>query len=572
MTCIYPEQSFTYNSKRTAAQRSSLLLRHQLFILTLADRRLGYRSAGIGSNIPWASAIEADLRRAVCDIQSGAIANCFKLIRDYCNPDWPKRKDWEDRMWEISAWLWKSHDHDTELAAYHLLCRLQGTIIPRLHGVVRLPIAYTTLHPIIDTIRSLALDKVLDAFRAIEAENCVLDNDIHIGNVVLRDSDRSPVINDFGRAYVREPGCPDREWRGNVEGGADTQFMRRELLDPENGGWKKNVTSFVMPDYHYDKPVDFKKVWMNSEGTPTRCDSLSTEPEYASVRSRKFSVMRLSAAKSGLELRSFDGIVPTCLHVKGQTFRAEKATYIQPLTRQSSAFSRSSLRKNLSVSSPTCGRLFASSTMANQAQPRTDDDLYLPGSKLQFKFQAQGSTAFKDLAATVVKHFEPPTCSVVLLVKRPEHSQPYIVKQADRRLGYRNGLKTSVPWSSKLEDNLRQAVRKVYAGAVPNWFELIHDREKRPDQDDWEDWMWEVSTWNRKLTIGNSVHITFCTVCKGVTFHGLALEYIPGVSMENLKLGIDVSLCEAENISSKVLDAFHAIEAEDCALRRKGGF
>ncbi|KAK0421907.1 hypothetical protein EV421DRAFT_2026202 [Armillaria borealis] len=218
---------------------------------------------------------------------------------------------------------------------------------------------------------------------------------------------------------------------------------------------------------------------------------------------------------------------------------------------------------------------------------------YIHLDKIQFKLQAQGSPAFKDLAATVAKRFEPSTCSVVLLVERAEDSQPLIVKLADRRLGYRNYLKTSVPWTSKLEERLRQAVRKIQAGAVPDWFELIHDREKRPDQEDWEDWMWEVSTWNRKLADyerelaayhllhrlqGNCIPRFFGVVHFPITsdstplhpiadfVQGLALEYIPGVSMENLEPGVDFSLPEAEIISSKVLDAFRTIEAENCVL------
>lgn len=82
------------------------------------------------------------------------------------------------------------------------------------------------------------------------------------------------------------------------------------------------------------------------------------------------------------------------------------------------------------------------------------DDLYLPGSKIEFKLQAQGSPVFNDLAATVFKRFKPSMCSVVLLAERAEDSQPFIVKLTDRRLGYRNYLKTSVSWTSELEESL----------------------------------------------------------------------------------------------------------------------
>ncbi len=53
---------------------------------------------------------------------------------------------------------------------------------------------------------------IMEALRAIETENCVLHNDMHIGNVVLRDGSRSPVIVDFGQADIREPKFGDEEW------------------------------------------------------------------------------------------------------------------------------------------------------------------------------------------------------------------------------------------------------------------------------------------------------------------------------------------------------------------------
>ncbi|KAK0186767.1 hypothetical protein F5146DRAFT_143375 [Armillaria mellea] len=268
---------------------------------------------------------------------------------------------------------------------------------------------------------------------------------------------------------------------------------------------------------------------------------------------------------------------------------------LQFLTRwQSPGSSRWPIRSSLSVPLRACGRPLTSPGMSNQAQqPRTGDDLYLPGSKLQYKFRAEGSIVFKDQAATILKRSKPSTCSVVLLVKPPDDSQSIIVKLADRRLGYRNFLKTSMRWTSKLEDSLQQAVRKIQEGVLPNWFELIHDRENRPDQEEWEDWMWEVSTWKRKLadyerelTAYRLLHrlqgtciprffgvVHFPITSDSISLHpvtdfvqGLALEYIPGVSMENLEPGVDVTLAEAETISSKVLDAFCAIEAENCVL------
>ncbi len=129
---------------------------------------------------------------------------------------------------------------------YRLLHRLQDRYIPRLFGVVRLRITpeSTAIHPITDIVQGLGLEyisgvgtvklkpgfdvsrqeaerissQVMDALRVIEAENCILHNDIHVRNVVLRDGNRSPVIIDFGQADIREPELSDEEWSSVIEG------------------------------------------------------------------------------------------------------------------------------------------------------------------------------------------------------------------------------------------------------------------------------------------------------------------------------------------------------------------
>ncbi len=56
----------------------------------------------------------------------------------------------------------------------------------------------------------------MEALRAIEAGNCVLHDDIHIGNVVLLDGNRSLVVIDFGQADIREPELSDEEWSSAI--------------------------------------------------------------------------------------------------------------------------------------------------------------------------------------------------------------------------------------------------------------------------------------------------------------------------------------------------------------------
>ncbi|KAK0443642.1 hypothetical protein EV421DRAFT_1673856, partial [Armillaria borealis] len=127
-----------------------------------------------------------------------------------------------------------------ELSAYRLLHRLQSWYIPRLLGVVHLCITSESipLHPITDIVEGLALEyipgismdklkpgidvseeeaekissAVLEGFHAIEAENCLLHNDIHTRNIVLHEGNRSPVIIDFGEVNIRNPEYNDEEW------------------------------------------------------------------------------------------------------------------------------------------------------------------------------------------------------------------------------------------------------------------------------------------------------------------------------------------------------------------------
>ncbi|PBK71146.1 hypothetical protein ARMSODRAFT_1002995 [Armillaria solidipes] len=248
---------------------------NQPLILKLADRRLGYRAGNDDDvdTVPWTSSIDDHLRRAVREIQAGVKTNWFELISDFENrPD--------TGLWEVCTWIGKMSSHDTELSAYGLLHRLQGRYIPRLFGVVRLRITpeSTPLHPITDIVEGLALEyipgvsmeklkpgidvseqeaekiysAVLEVFRTIEAEKCLLHNDIHTRNIVLREGNRSPVIIDFGLANIRNPDYSDEEWERVVHGGPDTRYMRRLLVDPEDRRWRRTVTP-----YHYKKPLAF---------------------------------------------------------------------------------------------------------------------------------------------------------------------------------------------------------------------------------------------------------------------------------------------------------------------------
>ncbi len=133
----------------------------------------------------------------------------------------------------------------------------------------------------------------------------------------------------------------------------------------------------------------------------------------------------------------------------------------QSLARQAASFSRTS-----HMSMTTRDHRFTSSTMAKQISlPRTyvhlslhpgvqlhlfffrGDDLYQPGTTLNLKFQPHESADYKDVAAMVIKCFEPFTSAIVLLVQRHSDNEKLILKLADRRLGYHSGKGRPVPWS-----------------------------------------------------------------------------------------------------------------------------
>ncbi|KAK0421796.1 hypothetical protein EV421DRAFT_1953894 [Armillaria borealis] len=186
--------------------------------------------------------------------------NWFELIRDDENR--PDTKIWKDWMWEVSTWRYKVPNHNKKLSAYRLLHRLQGRYIPRLFGVVRLRITpeSTTLHPITGIVQGLASISLASAWRNSSlVENCVLHNDIHTGNVVLRDGSRSPVTIDFGQADIREPELSDEEWSSVVWGSPDTHCIRNLLVNPEDGPWKRTVTPYEMSDPHYRNPLVFNE-------------------------------------------------------------------------------------------------------------------------------------------------------------------------------------------------------------------------------------------------------------------------------------------------------------------------
>ncbi|KAG7441359.1 uncharacterized protein BT62DRAFT_1011606 [Guyanagaster necrorhizus] len=184
------------------------------FILKLNDGRLGHRHRlnMEDGELPWTPALEEHLPAAVRNIQLGTITNWFELVDDWKNPAYPRTRDWEDWMWEIEAWTSRITDY------------VPGTVIEYIQGV-----SMGLLKPGVDIPRPEAealADRVMDAFSTIKAEKCVMHNDIHIDNILLRDSDRSPVHIDFAWSLTRKPGMNDQ--------------------DKDHGMWRRKETPLVM--------------------------------------------------------------------------------------------------------------------------------------------------------------------------------------------------------------------------------------------------------------------------------------------------------------------------------------
>ncbi|KAK0458940.1 uncharacterized protein EV420DRAFT_340818 [Desarmillaria tabescens] len=266
------------------------------FILKLNDRRVGFRSSlNMDGEFPWTPDLEERLRAAVREIDNGTKTHWFESVKDRMNPALPCPSDWEDWMWEIFTWTLRMERQESEVEAYRLLRKLQGFLIPRFIGLVTLPISSEEPHPITNCVPGIVIeyiqgeslgslkpdvniprseaeaiaDAVMDAFRILKAQKCVIHNDIHIDNIILRHSDRSPVIIDLGCALTRESSMSDsEEWEASIAGNDDMRAVRNMLTSKEHGVWRRKETPLPMHYYHTllawnkyveNQPEDYRK-------------------------------------------------------------------------------------------------------------------------------------------------------------------------------------------------------------------------------------------------------------------------------------------------------------------------
>ncbi|PBK88595.1 hypothetical protein ARMGADRAFT_1033941 [Armillaria gallica] len=269
MNCMYPERSSTFNPTRVikcfeplTSATVLLVQRHsdnEKTILKLADCRLGYRGGHLPSkdSRPVHPRLFGVVRlritpdstlHPITGVVQGPTVLLLKFL-DSRARRFPRRV-----LLHRTITTWWSQGERLSLS-------LNCQYIP---GVSR-----TKLKAGVDVSMREAeriSSQVMEALRAIEAENCILHNDILVGNVVLRDGSRSPVIIDFGQADIREPVLSDEEWKSVVWGSPeDTRRMRNHMVNPEDGPWKRTVTPYEMSDPHHKDPLVFNE---NVESMP----------------------------------------------------------------------------------------------------------------------------------------------------------------------------------------------------------------------------------------------------------------------------------------------------------------
>ncbi|KAJ6495998.1 hypothetical protein C8R45DRAFT_899460 [Mycena sanguinolenta] len=235
-----------------------LLLPRQ-FILKLNDRRFGYRD-DLRPQLLWSPEIEAPLRRGIETLVGPDRSHPIPTV--YRRPKWDRPGDdsdgpieeWEGWELEVYVWMMKYGAYLGETLAYRHLRSLQGSIIPRLHGTVRLPISEGNpfLHPIVDLVHGLASPSMADlsigvditSQRAEEISRRILDgvatirdaychhNDLRLANVVFRNwpHDPQPVVIDFGASCIELRGSPEEKTFGTVN---EVREMRSLLSDSD---------------------------------------------------------------------------------------------------------------------------------------------------------------------------------------------------------------------------------------------------------------------------------------------------------------------------------------------------
>ncbi len=187
-------------------------------------------------------------------------------------------------MWGISTWYRKLYHQKCEVDDYRLLRCLQSfpaftgpfafqylprlfipsqPLFPALLSTTSKGPTWNSLKPGIDLALDAAdtiSDQVMDAFRNIKDEICVLHNGIHIGNIIFRATNRTPIIIDFVYAMIREPDMSDAKWTEIARQCSDISAIRSNLT---NEKWRKQTprpmsvyTGKYRTPFHFNKYIE----------------------------------------------------------------------------------------------------------------------------------------------------------------------------------------------------------------------------------------------------------------------------------------------------------------------------
>ncbi|KAF8586182.1 hypothetical protein K439DRAFT_1631942 [Ramaria rubella] len=207
----------------------------QTLVLKLSDRRFVERGYGEGN---WSPSCEVSLRRDLPPVPPAV-------------EEFPEDPD-ERQTWQFEFFVWNRLQEalQNEINIYRRFDDLQRKHIPRFYGKVELDIVTELEAPqIVRCVQGIALEYIhgpqLDNLKQlnIPADECerlsqaaldivrtlrkreVLHEDVRSANILVRTSDMSPFLIDFGHARARQNET-DEEWSEAAFGAASIMSMR----------------------------------------------------------------------------------------------------------------------------------------------------------------------------------------------------------------------------------------------------------------------------------------------------------------------------------------------------------
>ncbi|KAJ7159711.1 hypothetical protein C8R46DRAFT_1287263 [Mycena filopes] len=215
-----------------------------------------------------------------------------------------------------------------------------------------------------------------------------------------------------------------------------------------------------------------------------------------------------------------------------------------------------------------------------------DDPSALRDQEESAELSPDWTNGFIPLTVAITRSFTPFTNAVVLLVEALNQAEiplatRFILKLCDRRFGkfgYRHPDGEGRPWQPEVEERLRDEVSTLIG---PDRSHRIPDQFYERIPNGREDWEVDLYTWAMKKTAylsetlvhrhlrslqGDCIPRLCRTVRHPISVgrpflhpsvdfvHGLAIEHIPGPTIADLKVGVDISKEQAEVVSERLID------------------